>query len=321
MPETTGEERVGHGSRRPDPVNTMKGHIVQGLRFAGPSGCGVIQCLLFHTYRCSRRGFYLMVYFRNLEIHVTHRCNLSCESCSHYSNHGHTSLLALDEAAEWMDAWHNRLNPQAFSLLGGEPTLHPQLGEFVVLAREKWPGAHLRLVTNGFFLQRHLDLPHILRRDPNSHIEISVHHNSPQYLQKIKGNLDLLRLWQVKYGIRVQVIRSYDKWTRRYRGFGAGMEPYEDNQPDKSWDICSARDCFQLFEGKIWKCAPLAYLKLQDRKYGLSPKWAQYLAYKPLAPDCTVEELRSFFTRQAEGCCGMCASMPERFTPKLPFAV
>lgn len=260
-----------------------------------------------------------MINFRNLEIHVTHSCNLSCESCSHYCNHGHQGVLALDKAEDWMEAWNKLLNPRMFSLLGGEPTLHPQLSEFLSLARSKWPQAHLRIATNGFFLHRHKELLHVLRQDPNTHIEISIHHNGPEYIKRLEPNFNLLREWNARYGIKVKVTLSYKKWTRRYKGFGNNMEPYEDNLPEESWKSCPARDCFQLFEGKIWKCAPLAYLKLQDKKYNLSPKWKKYLAYKPLEPDCTIEELHNFFKWQVEDYCGMCSSKPERFDLSLPF--
>src|SRR5262245_16722507 len=97
--------------------------------------------------------------FRNLEMHVVHSCNLSCESCSHYSNQGHKGMVSLDEAERWMQAWCGRLAPQNFVLLGGEPTIHPKLPEFLVLARRYWPNARLRLITNGFFLHRHPTLP------------------------------------------------------------------------------------------------------------------------------------------------------------------
>ena len=81
---------------------------------------------------------------------------------------------------------------------------------------------------------------------------------------------------------------------------------------------CPARTCPQLFEGAIWKCAPLAYLPMQDRKYGLSEKWAPYLGYRPLAPDCSDAELAAFFAREDEPACGMCPARPERFAPAFP---
>jgi hypothetical protein len=156
--------------------------------------------------------------------------------------------------------------------------------------------------------------------DPDTHIEISIHHNDPEYIKKIEANYNLLREWNARYGIKVVVINSYKRWTRRYKGYGHDMEPYEDNQPRQSWEKCPGRDCFQLFEGKIWKCAPLAYLKLQDAKYNLSKKWEEYLAYRPLQPDCTRGQLHDFFKRQDEEYCRMCTSKPERFTLDVPFA-
>src|SRR5579885_321548 len=33
---------------------------------------------------------------RHLEIHVTHACNLKCESCSHYSDQGHKGVVSLE---------------------------------------------------------------------------------------------------------------------------------------------------------------------------------------------------------------------------------
>src|SRR3954447_17995641 len=76
-----------------------------------------------------------------LELHVTHACNLACESCSHYSNHSHRGEVALAEADEWMSAWSGRIAVEEFHLLGGEPTIHPNLPAFVTLARRHWPDA------------------------------------------------------------------------------------------------------------------------------------------------------------------------------------
>src|SRR5262245_19636148 len=97
-----------------------------------------------------------------LEMHVTHVCNLSCESCSHYSNHNHRGDVALDEADQWMRAWSQRIAVDEFHLLGGEPTIHPDLPAFVTLVRRHWPDAFIRIRTNGFFLYRHPELPAVL---------------------------------------------------------------------------------------------------------------------------------------------------------------
>jgi len=259
-----------------------------------------------------------LIRIANLEINLSHGCNFSCESCSHYSNQGINGLVSIEEAGRWMDLWKRRINPQIFSLVGGEPTLHPNVAEFVDLSRRNWPEAHLRIVTNGSFLHRHPELPLVLQKDPNACIYLSIHHDAPEYRERLQPVLELMKNWIHEYGIRVAVYESFRNWTRRYKGFGSSMEPFDDGQPGRSWRGCPAR-CLQLFEGKIWKCGPLAYLKLQDAKHGLSEKWRPYLAYRPLQSDCTDEELIEFLKREEEPYCGMCPADREKFKPPLPF--
>ncbi len=255
---------------------------------------------------------------RNLEIHLVHSCNFTCESCSHYSNQRHKGMLSLDEAGEWMSLWNRRISPQLITLLGGEPTLHPHLSDFLVLARKSWPEAQLELVTNGSFLHRHPALPLILQKDPDARVFLTVHHDSPEYVDFLRPAHDLLKKWVREYGIRALTRNSFANWTRRYKGIGSAMEPYEDLQPRRSWEQCPAKEAAQLFEGKIWKCGPLAYLKLHDAKYHLSEKWEPYLKYRPLDAACTEEELAAFFGREDESFCAMCPANPEKFAIPLP---
>ena len=253
----------------------------------------------------------------NLEIHVAHSCNLSCESCSHYSNQGLTGILSLNEADNWMKLWNKRIDPKVFSILGGEPTIHPNLTEFISLSRKNWLYATLKIVTNGFLLHRHPDLPLALKEDSKTIIHLSIHHKSPEYQASLKPVLELLDKWK-KLGVNVSYENAYNRWTRRYHGFGSSMRPFTDNNPRKSWETCPAR-CYQLFEGKIWKCAPLAYLKLQNEKYTLSSEWKPYLEYRPLNPNCTDKELDDFFNKEEESFCCMCSAEREKIDPPLPF--
>ena len=253
---------------------------------------------------------------RHLEIHVAHACNLACESCSHYSNYRHTGVVSIEDADRWMGAWSARLRPETFSLVGGEPTIHPRLADFVRLARTHWPDSRLRLVTNGFFLHKHPQLPEVLKGDRKASIYLSLHHDSPAYRNELRPNLELLRRWTREYGLSVRAYLSFRNWRRVYRDGGSAMRPYADGRPRRSWERCVAKSCPQLFEGAIWKCSPLAYLGMQHDKFGLSEEWAPYLAYQPLRPDCGDAELREFFAREDEPVCAMCPAEPERF--KMP---
>jgi len=248
-----------------------------------------------------------------LELHVSHACNLACESCSHFSNHGHKGHVSLAEADQWMGAWSSRIPVREMNLLGGEPTIHPELTKFVPLVRKHWPSAHINLVTNGFFLDRHPDLPRAMRDAGNTLLSLSIHHDAPTYRERLKPVIDLVRSWHQDYGIAVSIRPSFKFWTRRYTGFGADMLPYEDNNPRGAWEICPSKYCRQLFDGKLWKCPPITYLDMQKQKYSLSEKWDPYLAYTPLAPDCTDAELRAFLMREEEFICTMCSAHPRTF--------
>jgi MoaA/NifB/PqqE/SkfB family radical SAM enzyme len=248
-----------------------------------------------------------------LELHVTHACNLTCESCSHYSNHGHRGSLELAQAKIWMSAWSERIAVKEFNLLGGEPTMHPHLSEFVVLVRKHWPAAHIRIITNGFFLHRHPDLPSTLAADGNASLALSIHHNEPAYVERLRPIFDLLAIWQRDHGTVVETRQAHYGWTRRYLGFGAAMLPFEDGRPRQGWEICPAKYCMQLHDGKLWKCPPLAYLGLQKAKYNLSPKWDPYLRYRPLDKTCTDRELDDFLALEDEPACSMCSAEIRHF--------
>lgn len=258
---------------------------------------------------------------RNIELHVSHACNFTCEGCSHYSNQHHKGMLSPEECDRWMAPWSGRIGPRHVSLLGGEPTLNPRFAEFIPLVRRRFPRTRLQIVTNGVLLHRHPRLPLALRDDPAAILYLSIHHDAPEYRAKMKPVLELLREWRGKYRINLVIRKSVHNWTRRYHGFGAEMQPFEDGKPRQSWEQCPARYAAQLFEGKIWKCGPLAYLGMQHAKYGLSAKWEPYLKYRPLEPGCSDAELREFFAREEESYCGMCTAKPEKFRLPLPIPV
>ena len=82
-----------------------------------------------------------MVVLHNLELHLSHACNLRCINCSHFSDLNLKGFLSVQTADDWMGLWSGRLRPHRFTLLGGEPTLNPDLSSIVRLARRHWPAS------------------------------------------------------------------------------------------------------------------------------------------------------------------------------------
>jgi hypothetical protein len=253
-----------------------------------------------------------------LEIHAAHACNLTCESCSHFSNGGHKGILSLEDAEEWMKLWNRRIEPKTFRILGGEPTLNPNLTELIYLTRPCWPSSKITLVTNGLLLNRHPKLPMALEAC-NVDLSVSIHGYSAEYNRKTREIAQLLQSWQDQYKFSAAFFDSYYGWTRRHKGIGQFVMPYEDNSPLKSWADCPARECRQLFRRKLWKCPSIAYLKLHKERYPkLDAVWNEYLAYEGLDPTCSDEELEAFLLKQEEPICGMCPTKREKFEKPSP---
>jgi sulfatase maturation enzyme AslB (radical SAM superfamily) len=230
-----------------------------------------------------------------------------------FTNHGHSEIISYEKLKSWFSLWNTRIRPKEFALLGGEPLLNKDLINILYLTKEMWPRSNedtFELVTNGLLIYKWPHLGGILK-DTNFRLAISIHGNNSnnEYKKRMKKNLDIVNNWIKEYKLDVSIEASSYNWGRMYKGFGITSEPHEDNDPEKSWNNClSHQDCFQLHEGNIYKCPPMAYLPLQKKKYGplLSEKWDPYLKYMPLYPNATDEEIVEFFNRKCESVCGMC---------------
>ena len=250
----------------------------------------------------------------HLEWHVAHACNFTCEGCCHFSNMGSTTPISFEDIKDWYNTWAPRLAPKTIDILGGEPLLNKRIVDIVELTRNKWDDPYLErldITTNGVLLYKYPDLPKVLS-DNNCGLKISKHGTNTEYNELWKSIESIALEWKEKYNINVDFWKSDVVWFEMYKGFGNSMEPFEDNNPEESWNNCvTGQDCFQIHEGNIYKCAPLAYLPMTGQMYNLSDKWDHYLTYKPITPNCTDKELEDFFNRKAESYCGMCPKNPK----------
>ncbi len=79
---------------------------------------------------------------------ITRRCNLSCGYCTEFDNVSRP--IPLPVLKERIDALH-RLQVLNIALLGGEPLLHPDIGEIVAYANRH---SQTSITTNGFLLSK-----------------------------------------------------------------------------------------------------------------------------------------------------------------------
>ncbi len=265
---------------------------------------------------------------RSLQIHATQACNLACDGCTSFSQFKLKGMLTPLAAKEWFDAWRKRIQPEKVCLLGGEPTINPDLCELLEMMGKSFPSPHTKrlLTTNAFFLDRHPDLRTVLRRF-KIEIRISIHSDEPDYLEKIKIAIREVETWKGvsklftnNSGKPIPGFKFNDeKWTQRYIVNKDHILPFDDKNPRKSWEVCTAKMNLQLFDSKLWKCPIITYLRLVSPEKLPKSVWQNYLKYKPLEPTCSDEELRRFVSREEEEICGMCPSTTISFAKANPF--
>ena len=147
----------------------------------------------------------------HIDYHISHLCNLSCESCNHLTNSKHNKILTLKEIENDFLLWYKKIQPCSIHLLGGEPLLNPQIYEILELIRNYFKNSNIKLLTNGLLLHKYPNLPIYLKNN-NIFLKISLHgHN-------LNENLELVNQWVNKYDIKYDVIDNTKIWSKRYNG-------------------------------------------------------------------------------------------------------
>ncbi|OAN50176.1 hypothetical protein A6A04_01840 [Paramagnetospirillum marisnigri] len=252
-----------------------------------------------------------------VEMDIAHVCNLHCRFCSHYSNYTLKGVVPLATAAPWLDALHRKVIPNSFYILGGEPTLNPDLCDYIWLVAELWPDIERGVVTNGLMLDRHPDLWSTLA-ETGTILAISRHSRSDQpYLDKFEPAMVKAEEMAKRHGVNLIRREGYYAFYRTYQGEGPGMRPFAEGNPGQSWTVCANRYCMSLYQGRLWKCPPIAFLEMVLRKFGLEghEAWAPYLAYRGLDVHASMPEYAAFMKANfgPEPICGMCPTQLDFF--------
>ena len=90
-----------------------------------------------------------------LEHHIVDHCNLNCIGCSHFSPLSNPWYEDINDFTKDFTELAVKTNQQVgvIRLMGGEPLLHPNVGAFLVTARNLFPNSEIQLVTNGLLLK------------------------------------------------------------------------------------------------------------------------------------------------------------------------
>jgi MoaA/NifB/PqqE/SkfB family radical SAM enzyme len=241
----------------------------------------------------------------NLEIQIANGCNLTCQSCSHYTNVGGGKNLNAKTVEKWISNWNEKIVPKNFIIMGGEPTLNKNLVDIAELSATMWPMSKIKIITNGFFLHNHQKLPLIMQKF-DIELEVSIKSNDEDYVEKINPTRKLINDWKNEFKFKIKWREDHKNWLKIYHGYGSNIKPFEDKSPKESFESCGQKVCRVLHEGDIWKCPRLAYLHIYKKKFELDESWGEYLRYKPLKAGSSMKEIKHFFEQREVPECAMC---------------
>jgi len=174
-----------------------------------------------------------------IECDIVDHCNLRCNGCGHKSNIANEHYLDLDMfKIDFQRLAQLFSNISTIRVMGGEPLLHPQVTDFLKVAKESFPNSDVRLVTNGLLIPAVNESIFDYISKNGITVDISLYMPTFKRWHEIKK---VLKMHNVRYQLGEPV-------TRFLRGTDVVKRDYRD-----VFSKCKTT-CTTLRDGKISRC-------------------------------------------------------------------
>jgi hypothetical protein len=180
--------------------------------------------------------------FPRIEINVIDGCNLKCEGCSHFSSlYDEGSKCTLDSFKRDLTRLNEIGKLVRLRLLGGEPLLLDNIGEYAATARKIFPYTDIEIITNGLLITKVSVDNWKLIRDSDVCIGISPYKPTLAIKDKIESVLE-------NNGVQFAYEGDcFDKFAKLVT-----LDGVHDGY--KSSEGCLSAGCTFVRNGRIYKC-------------------------------------------------------------------
>ena len=202
---------------------------------------------------------------RYIETHISDKCNLKCNGCTHFSNITEEDNITLDSFKKDMDLLSEKFDVTMVRLMGGEPFLKQNIDEYICYARNKFKDAVIFVVSNGLLIKS-LD-ERILNsiRDNNIIINISLYKPTLKVINEIDEFLTNNNI-KHRFGRGNKKPLEEDYILR----FHTCLSTTKVNMNEKL--TCYNQYCWFLRNEKLFKCPYPALIDIFNKKYNLNFK-------------------------------------------------
>lgn len=206
-----------------------------------------------------------------LDLMVAYSCNISCTGCISLSDFKRDGVASIADISDWVKYWSELVQPRVVVLFGGEPCLHPNLIEICKLVKTHWPNSIIRLITNGYLLDK-FDSSSWFEFEPFE-IQVSMHREDHRSIidQAIKNILIKRTGWKTTVNDNdvdhKQISWQVNQFTIYKSIFKDFVVPFKliDGQikpwmssAEQAHKICGAPNTPILYKGKLYKCPAVA---------------------------------------------------------------
>lgn len=216
-----------------------------------------------------------------VEFYITNVCNLACRGCNRFNNYNFKGHQYWDDWAAEYEKWSTRLDLPNITIIGGEPTLHPELEVWASNLRRLWPNSEIMIQTNGTY-QR------------------------PEHLL-------FWEKYRVGFGLSLHDTSTADELTSKWKNYAGAFDAFLFHdcsiiEKEKHWVVhnsnvnlafscCDMKYDHTMFNGKLFKCPTMAVLPEFQKQFDLkldNEQQALLDSYRPLTADCEEIELQNF---------------------------
>jgi hypothetical protein len=219
--------------------------------------------------------------FPVVEFYITNVCNLTCRGCNRFNNLNFKGHQRWADHASAYESWSKRLDLPRITIIGGEPTLNPDLELWASNLRRLWPEAVIMIQTNGTY-QR------------------------PEHLT-------FWNKYRVGFGLSLHDPATAEELKVKWKGYAGEIEAFTFHQstvikqddhhilhtsdPIKAFAACDMKHDHTRYQGQLYKCPAISNLPDFDQQFDLRLDDRQrklLYSYTPLSADCSEDELQEF---------------------------
>jgi organic radical activating enzyme len=178
---------------------------------------------------------------------IVEHCNLKCRFCDHFAPLAEEEFADIKVFEKDFARLSELLNANVdkIGLMGGEPLLHPQLNDFLYVARKYFPKTELQLVTNGILL---LKQPEVFWNACKDNNIIIVNTKYP-----IRLDFEKMREVARKHDVKFKYYSDAEGVIKTSNKMPLDLEGKQD--VNKNFIKCfHSNNCCFLTKGKLFTC-------------------------------------------------------------------